>query len=130
MYNPCNRLKREFHKSGSSHETGLQHDLCATSGSSSWDVDNKSCNSDNGETLMRYCRLLTYVWLLLIFTKCILFIFIFIVSASRTDMANKYYNSSGRSVTRPKKGDKLRRHKIECGDGAKYMSYIKVLILF
>ncbi|XP_076895930.1 uncharacterized protein LOC143548722 [Bidens hawaiensis] len=91
------RPKREFHKSGPSHETGLQHDLCATSGSSSWDADNKSCNSDNGETLMR------------------------------TDMPNKYYNSSsGRSVTRPKKGDKLRKLKIEFGDGAKYMSYIKV----
>ncbi|KAK9064693.1 hypothetical protein SSX86_016075 [Deinandra increscens subsp. villosa] len=105
------RPKRDFHKSGSSHEIGLQygpqHDFCATSGSCSWDAEDKSYNSDspdlsanNGGTL---------------------------VGASRIDLGNRYYNSSGgRLVARPKKGDKLRKLNIECGDGAKYMSYIKV----
>ncbi|KAJ0692709.1 putative nuclear factor related to kappa-B-binding protein [Helianthus annuus] len=93
------RPKRDFHKSGPSHETGLQngpqHDLCVTSGSCSWDADDKSCNNNspdlsatNGEAL---------------------------ASVSRTDLEK-----------RPKKGDKLRKLNIECGDGAKYMSYIKV----
>ncbi|KAI7730694.1 hypothetical protein M8C21_032303 [Ambrosia artemisiifolia] len=100
------RPKRDFRKSGSSHEidvqNGPQHDFCVTSGSCSWNADDKSCNSDspeapdlsasNGETL---------------------------VSASRTDLGN-------RSVARPRKGDKLRKLNVESVDGAKYMSYIKV----
>ncbi|KAL8229056.1 hypothetical protein R6Q57_013956 [Mikania cordata] len=104
------RPNREFHKSGPSHETGLQygpqHDSGATSGSCSWDADDKSYNSDspdlsasNKETLM---------------------------SASRTDLRNTFNSSGGRSVARPKKGEKLRNLNIESGDGAKYMSYIKV----
>ncbi|XP_071702464.1 uncharacterized protein [Rutidosis leptorrhynchoides] len=82
----------------------------ATSGSCSWDAaaDEKLCSSSdtpdlaitNGEALTRVSRVVT---------------------------GNKYYDSaSGRSVARPKKGDKSRRINVECDDGAKYMSYIKV----
>lgn len=98
------RSRKVFQKSGSSHENGTQYgpedDLCATSGSCSWDADDKSHTSDspdlsvgNGDTLKR--------------------------RVSRIGLGR-------RSVARPEKGDKLRKINIECGDGAKYMSYIKV----
>lgn len=97
------RSKKEFHKSGSSPED----DIGATSNSGSWDADDKSYSSDipdlaitNGEISKK---------------------------DSRMDLGSKSYDSSGGiSVAKSRKGDKLRRVNIECGDGAKYMSYIKV----
>lgn len=43
----------------------------------------------------------------------------------------KYYNSSDghKVVARLRKGERLRKRNVECGDGAKYMSYIKVVQL-
>ncbi|KAI3825242.1 hypothetical protein L1987_06723 [Smallanthus sonchifolius] len=100
------RPKRDFHKSGSSHENGLQYDPQHDLGCS-WDADDKSCKSDSPDLSASNTETL--------------------VCASRTALGNKYCNSSGgRSVPRPKKGDKLCKLNIECGDGAKYMSYIKV----
>lgn len=32
-------------------------------------------------------------------------------------------------VEKPRKGEKLRKQNIQCGDGSKYMSYIKVINL-
>lgn len=106
------RSRKDFHKSGCSHENdilyGPEDSRGAISDSCSWDADDKSCSSEspdltmmNGETIMR---------------------------ASRMDLENKCYDSSGgwRPVARGRKGDRLHRLNVECGDGAKYMSYIKV----
>ncbi|CAI9277261.1 unnamed protein product [Lactuca saligna] len=106
------RSRKDFHKSGSLHENGIQYgqedEFGATSNSCSWDADDKSYTSDspnlaitNGETIMRIPKM---------------------------DLENRFYDSSGerRSVARARKGDKIRKLNIECGDGAKYMSYIKV----
>ncbi|XP_024962726.1 uncharacterized protein LOC112502936 isoform X2 [Cynara cardunculus var. scolymus] len=106
------RPRKDFHKSGCSHENdilyGPEDSRGATSDSFSWDADDKSCSSEspdltmmNGESIMR---------------------------VSRMDLENKCYDSSGgwRSVARRRKGDRLHRLNVECGDGAKYMSYIKV----
>nr|XP_043605953.1 uncharacterized protein LOC122578128 isoform X2 [Erigeron canadensis] len=105
------RSRKDVHRSGSSLENGArygpQDDLGATSGSCSWDADDKLYSSDspdlamNGETLNR---------------------------VSRMDPGNTYHDYSGgsRSVARPSKGDKSRKLSTECDDGAKYMSYIKV----
>ncbi|KAI3666073.1 hypothetical protein L6452_44711 [Arctium lappa] len=105
------RPRKDFHKSGCSHENdilyGPEDSQGATSDSCSWDADDKSCSSEspdltmNGETIMR---------------------------VSRMDMENKCYDSSSgwRSVARQRKGNRLHRLNVECGDGAKYMSYIKV----
>ncbi|KAJ0667583.1 putative nuclear factor related to kappa-B-binding protein [Helianthus annuus] len=101
------RPRRDFHKSGPSHDSiiqyGPQHDIGAASGSCSWDADAKSYYSESPDLSVSYGETLTRV------------------------SGNKCYESSGgRSVTRPKKGDKLRKLNMEYGDGAKYMSYIKV----
>lgn len=106
------RPRKDFHKSGCSHENGIlygpEDSRGATSDSCSWDADDKSCSSEspdltmmNGETIMR---------------------------VSRMDLENKCYDSSSgwRPVARRRKGDRLHRLNVECGDGAKYMSYIKV----
>ncbi|KAI7754119.1 hypothetical protein M8C21_014863, partial [Ambrosia artemisiifolia] len=98
------RHRIDFNKSEPSHENniqyGNQHNLGAASGSCSWDVDDKSYTSESPDLSIR---------------------------ASRTDLENKCFESSGgRLVARPKKENKLRKLNTECGDGAKYMSYIKV----
>ncbi|KAI3503653.1 hypothetical protein L1887_32100 [Cichorium endivia] len=92
------RSRKDFHKSE-------EDDVNATSDSCSWDDYDKSFSSDSPN---------------LVTTNG--------MRVSKMDLENKYYDSSGekRSVTKPKKGDKVRRLNIECGDGAKYMSYIKV----
>ncbi|KAJ9564230.1 hypothetical protein OSB04_000196 [Centaurea solstitialis] len=103
---------KDFHKGGCSRENDVLYGPAdsqdATSDSCSWDADDKSCSSEspnltmmNGETIMR---------------------------VSGMDLENKCYDSSGgrRSVARHRKGDRLHRPNVERGDGAKYMSYIKV----
>ncbi|KAL4567940.1 hypothetical protein LXL04_023536 [Taraxacum kok-saghyz] len=100
------RSRKDFHKSGSSHShenKGIQEDdVGATSESCSWDADDKSYSSGSPNLPITNGETIMRV------------------------SKNKHYESSGGSVARSRKGDKIRRLNTECDDGAKYMSYIKV----
>ncbi|PWA98201.1 hypothetical protein CTI12_AA000160 [Artemisia annua] len=106
------RPMNEYDKNGSSHQKDIhgspKDDVGATSDSGYFDAEDKSYSSNspdvaimNGETSTR---------------------------VSKTESGNNYFDSSVglKSVARSRKGDKSRRLSVECGDGAKYMSYIKV----
>lgn len=77
-----------------------------TSESSSWAADEKLCSSDNLNLMTTHGE-----------------------SQRRKDfMDGKFDNSSDglKVVSRHRKAEKLHKRNIHCGDGAKYMSYIKV----
>ncbi|CAK9166175.1 unnamed protein product [Ilex paraguariensis] len=106
------RSKKLAEKSVPAHANGFR--LCdsdenpvATSESCSWAADEKACSSDNpnlmhGEPQRLICR--------------------------KGNMECKYdYSSDGLKVAaRHRKVERLHKYNIQCGDGAKYMSYIKV----
>ncbi|KAI3523689.1 hypothetical protein L1887_02014 [Cichorium endivia] len=85
------RSRKDFHK-----ENGIQYgqedDVDATSDSSSWDVDDKSFNSDSPNLPLTNG-----------------------MRVSKVDLENKYYDSLGeeRSVAKPKKGDKVSKEQHE-----------------
>lgn len=108
------RLRKDSEKYGSVHAIesrfcDTDENLGATSESCSWVADDRACSSDSpnlktmhGETLRRIC--------------------------SKGFVENKYYESADghKRVARLGNGEKLRKRIVECDDGAKYMSYIKV----
>ncbi|KAA8548299.1 hypothetical protein F0562_004728 [Nyssa sinensis] len=86
------------------HDT--EESLAATSESHSWPADEKACSSDNQNLMMKHGEL----------------------QRRKGFTEEKYDNSSDglKVVLRPKRGEKLHSQHIQCSDGAKYMSYIKV----
>ncbi|GJX95670.1 putative nuclear factor related to kappa-B-binding protein, partial [Tanacetum coccineum] len=106
------RPMNEYEKNGSSHQKDIhdspEDDVGATSDSGYVDAEDESYSSNSpdvaimtGETSARI---------------------------SKIEPGNNYFDSSdgSKSVARSRKGDKLRRLSEESGDGAKYMSCIKV----
>ncbi|XP_028054609.1 uncharacterized protein LOC114258818 isoform X1 [Camellia sinensis] len=84
-----------------------EDDFAAMSESGSWATDEKAGSSSDDQNLMRKHGEL---------------------QTRRGFMGDKYDNSSAglKVVARPRKGERLHRQNMQCGDGSKYMSYIKV----
>ncbi|CAL5368723.1 unnamed protein product [Camellia sinensis] len=83
-----------------------QEDLPATSESDSWDADEKAGSSDNQNLVRKHGEL----------------------QKRKGFMEDKYDNlpAALKVMARPTKGEKLHKRNIQCSDGSKYMSYIKV----
>ncbi|CAL5325550.1 unnamed protein product [Camellia sinensis] len=82
-------------------------DFAAMSESGSWATDEKAGSSSDDQNLMRKHGEL---------------------QTRKGFMGDKYDNSSAglNMVARPRKGERLHKQNMQCGDGSKYMSYIKV----
>ncbi|KAL7212246.1 hypothetical protein ACSBR2_015007 [Camellia fascicularis] len=84
-----------------------EDDFAAMSESGSWATDEKAGSSSDDQNLMRKHGEL---------------------QTRKGFMGDKYDNSSAglKVVARPRKGERLHKQNMQCGDGSKYMSYIKV----
>ncbi|XP_028115541.1 uncharacterized protein LOC114313006 isoform X5 [Camellia sinensis] len=100
-------------------------DFAAMSESGSWATDEKAGSSSDDQNLMRkHGELQTrFTW-----CTCHEGVVFGVVIYRKGFMGDKCDNSSAglNMVARPRKGERLHKQNMLCGDGSKYMSYIKV----